>query len=282
MGEWLETYRGTVAPWECDITEHFTIAYYADRIDQASSGLAELLGFAEAMRAGVFPRRFTLRFIRELRAGASFHVESAAIGLDPALRLGHRFVDSADGETVTWVEEVWDTARLTDDAQRAVVTGSLAVWPGPETEHRPDPSSTAGSIPTARGQVRPADLDTFGDFSLAAFVHRFTDANIQILAAIGMTGDYMKTERRGYSTFELVLRVNGVPRLGDRYLVETGIAHLGNSSVRLLHVMTDPRSGHEFARLGQFGVQLDLDMRRPAPLPPEIRTAAVRLLLPTS
>jgi acyl-CoA thioester hydrolase len=280
VAEWLETYRGTVAPWECDITEHFTIAYYADRIDQASTALAELLGLAEAMRAGVFPRRFTLRFTRELRAGASFHVESAAIGLDPVLRLGHRLVDSADGETVTWVEEVWETARL-PEAERAAVAGSLAVWPGPEAEQRPDPTSTAGSIPTARGQVRPADLDTFGHFSLAAFVHRFTDANIQILAAIGMTCDYMKTERRGYSTFELALRINGVPRLGDRYLVETGIAHLGNSSVRLLHVMTDPRSGHEFARLGQFGVQLDLDMRRPAPLPPGIRTAAARLLFPT-
>jgi hypothetical protein len=25
MTHWIETYRGTVAPWECDVTEHFTI-----------------------------------------------------------------------------------------------------------------------------------------------------------------------------------------------------------------------------------------------------------------
>ena len=42
----------------------------------------------------------------------------------------------------------------------------------------------------------------------------------------------------------------------------------------------DPRDGSEFARLGQYGVQLDLDARRPAPLPEEIRAAAARLLLP--
>jgi acyl-CoA thioesterase FadM len=281
MAAWFETYRGTVPPWECDVTEHFTIACYADRIDQASTTLADVLGLSELVNTGVFPRRFTLRFMRELRAGASFHVESAPIGLDPALRLGHRFIDTASGEPVTWVEEVWETARL-PDAERKSVAEAVAVWDGPETERRPDPVSTAGSIATARGRIRPTDLDEFGRFSLAAFVHRFTDANIQVVAAIGMTSDYMKAERRGYSTFELALQISDVPRLGSRYVIETGIAHLGNSSIRLLHVMSDPRSGHEFARLGQFGVQLDLDARRPAPLPSAIREAAARLLLPVN
>jgi acyl-CoA thioesterase FadM len=280
MAEWSETFRGTVAPWECDITEHFTIAYYADRIDQASTTLSDLLGLPELVSAGVFPRRFTLRFIRELRVGASFHVESAPIGLDTALRFGHRFVDSANGEIVTWVEELWETVRL-PDAERKSVSEAVAMWEGPETETRADPASTEGSIATARGRVRPSDLDEFGRFSLAAFVHRFTDANIQILAAIGMTSDYIKAERRGYSTFELALRIAATPRLGDHYLIETGIAHLGNSSIRFFHRMSDPRSGQEFARLGQFGVQLDLDARRPAPLPAAVRTAATRLLLPT-
>lgn len=95
-----------------------------------------------------------------------------------------------------------------------------------------------------------------------------------------MTGEYMETNRRGFSTFELVLRISGAPRLGDPYLVETGIAHLGSSSIRFLHRMSDPRTGNELARLSQFGVQLDLDARRPAPLPDQIRAAAAPLVLP--
>ncbi len=280
MADWIETFRGTVAPWECDITEHFTIAYYLDRLDQAGATLADHLGTAEHARAGVFPRRFTLRFVRELRAGASFHIESAPLGLDPVLQIGHRFVDSASGEPVAWVKEVWETERLAGIEQSAV-RAALAPWGGPDTEERADPSAIAGLIVSARSRVRPADLDEFGHFSLAAFVHRFTDALIQAAAAIGMTADYMNAERRGYSTFELVLRVNGTPRIGDRLLVKTGIAHLGNSSIRFLHRMSDARNGHEFARLAQWGVQLDLDARRPAPLPPQIRSAATRLLLET-
>jgi acyl-CoA thioesterase FadM len=277
LASWTETYRGSVAPWECDVSEHFTIAYYLDRVDQASTALADRLGLADHLKTGIFPRRFNIRFTRELRAGASFHIESAAIGIDP-LRLGHRLIDSASLEAVTWIEEVWETTRLSD-IERKAVDQSTAVWEGPEIERRAEPSSTAGSIPTARGRARPIDLDEFERFSLAAFVHRFTDAVIQTAAAIGLTAEYMKNERRGYSTFELSLRVSGVPALGQPYLVETGIAHLGSSSIRLLHRMSDPRSGTEFARLSQFGVQLDLDARRPAPLPPEVRTAAARLLL---
>jgi acyl-CoA thioesterase FadM len=281
MAEWTETYRGTVAPWECDVTEHFTIAYYLDRVEQAGATLADLLGVADFLSAGVFPRGFNLRFNRELRAGDSFHIQSAAIGLDPGLRLGHRIIDSVSGETVTWVEEIWDLppAGLSTE-RRADIGRQLAAWDGPPAEVRPEPKTTAGAIPTARGRVKPTDLDEFGRFALAAFVHRFTDAVLQVSAAIGMTGAYMKRDRRGFSTFELVLRINRAPRLGDPYLVETGIAHLGSSSIRFLHRMTDPRTGNEFARLGQFGVQLDLDARRPAPLPEEIRAAAQRLLLP--
>lgn len=278
MTGWTETCRSTVASWECDLTEHFTVAYYLDRLDQASPALCELAGLAEPARAGPYPRRLTLLFTRELRAGASFHIESAPLGLGPPVRLGHRFVDSANGEPVTWIEEVWEEARLTDGQQRAA--GPLvAAWEGPQIEARPEPPSMAGAIATARGRVRPADFDEFGRFSLAAFVHRFTDALMQAIAAIGITADYMKRERRAYSTFELTLRIAAAPLLGEPYLVETGIAHLGSSSVRFVHRMSDPRSGREFARLGQFGVQLDLDARRPAPLPEPLRNAAQRLLL---
>ena len=160
------------------------------------------------------------------------------------------------------------------------VSRRLLHWEGPLVERRPEPTTVEGFIPTVRDRVKPMDLDADGTFALAAFVHRFTAANIQALAAIGMTSSYMQAERRGYSTFELALRVTGSPRLGDPVLVETGIVHLGNSSIRFLHRMCDPNDGGEFARLGQFGVQLDLNTRRPAALPEALRSAATRLLVP--
>ncbi len=280
MTNWIETYRGTVPPWECDVTEHFTIAYYFARLEEAEPNLAEALGLGERLRVGGFTRWLDVRFARELRAGSSFQVEGAVLGLDEGLRLGHRFVDSANGETVTWIDERWDLANAPlSGEERGALAGRLATWEGLVAEIRAEPKSTEGFIPTARGRVRPADLDSVGHFGLAAIVHRFTDACIQAGSAIGMDSEYMEKSRRGFSTFELALRIGGALGLDEPYLVETGVAHLGNSSLRLVHVMTDPRSGREIARLGQYGVNLDLDARRPARWPDEVRTRAAKLVI---
>src|SRR5438874_11874779 len=86
MENWIETYRGTVPPWECDVTEHFTIAYYFDRLVEAEPNLADALGLGERWRAGGFARRLNVRFARELRAGSSFQGEGAPRGSDDGLR----------------------------------------------------------------------------------------------------------------------------------------------------------------------------------------------------
>ncbi|HEX3538739.1 MAG TPA: thioesterase family protein [Stellaceae bacterium] len=283
MADWSETYRGTVPPWQCDVTEHFTIAYYFDRLEEAEANLAAELGLGEVLRAGGFTRRLDLRFARELRAGSSFHIASAPVGLENGLRIGHRFIDSFTDETVTWIDEHWELGGPGLPAiERDAIGRRLAAWDGPSAEARPEPKGTAGFIPTARGRVKPADLDAAGRFGLAAMVHRFTDSCIQAGAAIGMTAEWLHANRRGFSTFELALRITGELRLDDAYLVETGIAHLGNSSLRLVHRMTNPDSGREVATLGQYGVNLNLDARRPANLPDELRQRAAALVVPVA
>jgi acyl-CoA thioesterase FadM len=278
---WQETYRGTVPPWECDVTEHFTIAYYFDRLEEAGRNLGDILGTGELLRAGGFARRLDVRFARELRAGSSFHIDSAPLAADDGLRLGHRFVDSANGETVTWIDEHWELppATLSPEQQRPIAA-RLTAWEGPVAETRPEPQGFAGFIPTARGRVKTTDLDADGRFALAAIVHRLTDSCLQAAAAIGMNAEYLEKNRRGFSTFELALRISGALALDEPYLVESGIAHLGNSSLRMIHRMTDPRSGGEVARLGQYGVNLDLEARRPARWPDDIRARAEQLVVP--
>jgi len=281
MSAWIETVRGSVAPWECDVTEHFTIAFYFDRIEQAAANLADALGAGELLQEGALPRRFLVRFARELRAGASFHIESAVLGTGPGgLRLGHRVADSGNGETVTWVEEQWGGAVPAPLA--AALTKHLVAWPGPAPEARPEPGPGARYVATGHGRVRPGDLDEHRVFSLAAMVHRFTDACIQVQAAIGIDAAFMQAERRGYSTFELALTTAGALQCGDAYRVETTIAHLGSSSLRLVHRLCAAAAGAEIARLGQFGVNLDLDARRPAPLPEAIRARAKSLTAPSA
>jgi acyl-CoA thioesterase FadM len=281
MADWIETYRGAVPPWQCDVTEHFTVAYYFDRLEEATATLAEELGLSDVLRTGGFPRGINARFVSELRAGASFHVESAALGVDAnGLRLGHRFLDSSKRQAVTWFEEHWDlsAAPLSPEKCRDLAPW-LATWDGPVIEPKPEPAGTEGFIPTARGRVKPVDLDADGRFAVGSIVHRFSNASGQFGAAIGFDATFMERNRRGFSTFELALKISAPLRLDEPYLVRTGIGHLGNSSLRMIHRMTNPRNGAAIASLGQFGVNLDLDARRPAGWPEDIRNRAAALVV---
>ena len=279
MTNWTETHRGAVSPWQCDVTEHFTVACYFDRLEEAAANLADELGVDDLPQPADNSRRIHARFARELRAGTSFHVESAPLSVEDGLHLGHRFVDSAIGDVVTWLREHWEASPLTP-RQGAVIAGRLAVWNGPDEELRPEPVTTEGFIPTARGRVKPDDVDTAGHFALGAMMHRFSNASAQLGAAIGMDAAFIQKQRRGFSTFELDLLTTGVLPLAAPYLVETGIGHFGASSLRMIHRMTDPRTGAEIARRSQFGVNLDRDARRPARWPDDIRRRAMALVVP--
>ena len=280
MSNWIETYRGAVPPWQCDVTEHFTIAYYFDRLEEAEANLADDLGLGGLAARADLTRRIDARFARELREGAGFHVESAVLDVHGDLRLGHRVVDSARGEVVTWFDEHWALPASLTSEQRAAIETRRADWNGPATERRPEPQMTDSFIPTARGRVKTGDVNAAGHFALGAIVHRFSNASGQLGAAIGADAAYLQQQRRGFSTFELILRTSGVLPLDAPYLVRTGIAHLGNSSLRMVHCMTDARTGIEIARLSQFGVNLDLDARRPAAWPEDLRQRAAALVVP--
>jgi acyl-CoA thioesterase FadM len=279
MAEWNESYRGVVSAWECDIVEHFTIAYYFERFADATRNFLELIGEAETLgpAVGAAPSHLYVTFTQELRAGAVFHVLSAVVGIDESsLRLGHQVVASASLQTVSWVMESLPLPSSVTPQLRRRLEARIVAWPGPKV---PQPAARGGSrgALTARDRVKPRELGEGGGMSLAAHVHRFSGAGMQFLSSIGMTSEYMHQNRRGFSTLALDLTLTGVANVGDRIDVTTGVAHLGNTSLSYLHRMSGA-DGREIASLLQAGVQLDLDARRPAALPPAIREAVSKLL----
>ena len=277
MAGWVETYRGAAAPWECDVTEHFTLAFYLDRIAQAEANVAEQLGLIDALRAGGFARRYDVRLVRELHAGSAFHIESAAIGpresgFGDEARMGHRVIDTVSGEVTTWFDVSWQGVAMTSPVERAR-------WEAPSLAVRPEPQDLSGLVPSMAGRVDPGDLDEFGRLGIAGIVHKFSDAAVQFGGAIGLTADYIASARRSFSAFGLRLAIAREPKLGEAYRIDTGLAGLGTTSLRYLHLMREMASGAEIARMDRYGVQLDLDARRPAPLAPALRERAEQLLM---
>ena len=292
MSRWLETYRGAVAPSECDIVEHFTIACYFDRFGDANLVLLEQFGLGrtsmETERRAVAAVHCYVRFNRELRAGDVHHIESGILGVDhKAVRLAHKLYNSASGEVAATFEQTgihFDMDRrasvpLPPDLSAALKEGAVP-WDGPERQDRADPDGDAGFVETFRDTIKPWQIDVLGHLSFQFYVTRFSAAAAQAMAAFGMTPDYGRQKRRGMSTFEIDVRFLCELGAGDLVAVKTGLVHFGNTSFRLLHRMVNTRTGEPAAVMSQFGVHLDMDARRPAPFPDELREKALGLLVP--
>ena len=278
MAQWIETYRGVVNPWECDVVQHITIAYYFDRFADATRNfLDHCAGDGVDAGLGHGPVRHHATFLHELRAGDGFHILTGVIDIDAlALRIGHQVLASTNGETITWVTQTLALSQALPSAKRQKLASLCLPWSGPSIPDRRILKAARGQL-AARDRVKAWEIDESGAMSLPAHIHRFSAASMQTLAAVGMTARYMQDCRRGYSTFELDFTQVARAGVGDIIDITTSVAHLGNSSLRLAHRMTG-RNGAEIAFLMQSGVHLDTDARRSTAIPDELRPAIERLL----
>src|SRR5947209_4460230 len=285
--------RGPVSGWGVDTNAHLTVAYYFARLADAGLGALEALGLgadyaAHERRACVTVDCYA-RYSRELRVGDILHIESGVGGVEPAaLVLGHKLFNSETGEVCTTVEQqvghvelVGRAAVPLTAAQRRAAEARRVPWDGPARERRPRPRGLEGFLDSARDTVKPWELDVLGHSALPFYIHRFSAANGHAIAAFGMTPAYLRDQRRGFSTFEFQLALGAPLGPGDPVRVRSALLHVGTSSMRLLHVMTNERSGERVATLEQLGVHLDMDARRPTPLPEALREKARAVLVPT-
>jgi acyl-CoA thioesterase FadM len=278
VADWIETYRGVVNAWECDVVEHFTVAYYFDRLADTGRNLFDALGAELPVGFPLARKRLHVTFQKEFRAGAGFHIESAVIGCDAqSLRLGHCFRSSANGEPTTWGHETIAWPASLSAAARRRIEAAVVAYPGPAIPDAPKAGAGGGML-AVRERVKAWEIDEAQVLSLPGHVHRFSAAMMQTLVQIGMDDAYMQGQRRGFSTFELDFASTADVKAGEMLDVRTSILNLGKSSLRFLHVMTG-RDGRPVATMGQSGVHLDLDARRSTPLPDALRVKAEKLLV---
>jgi acyl-CoA thioesterase FadM len=289
----IETYRGTVYRWEVDNVDHFTVAYYFARFEDATLALLHAAGLDPGSLAGSGAACATeachVRYLRELRVNDILHIESGVIDIsETGLELGHQVFDSDDGTLCTTVEQRVALVRPEGrapvplgEAHRAAAESLRIEWaPGRVADLVPPRSESVGFRATARDTIKPWEVDTLGYAAFPAYIHRFSAANGQLLGAFGMTQEYLRAERRGFSTFEFKLLFPGSLRAGDRILVRSALVHVGNSSMRFLHRMANAGTGGEVALLEQSGVHLDMEARRPTALPAALRDRAKAMLVP--
>ncbi len=216
------------------------------------------------------------------------HVTSGVIGVErDGLTIGHKLYNSETDALCTTFEQRVTYAALPGRtplplpaSARKAAEAARVPWDGPARQARPRPPGADGFRGVQRDTVKPWEIDVTGQSSMSHHVHRFSAANAQFLAAVGMTPAYQRDQHRGFSTFEFQFEQSGALEPGDPVCVRTGLLHVGNSSMRVLHRMFNDATGELVASLEQFGVHLDMEARRPAALPDALREKARALLVP--
>ena len=290
---WIETFRGMVKAWECDAFEHFTVAYYFERIADAIFNLLDEVdaGPAHALddRRALVTVATTARFEAELLEGDIIHVESGFIGCEgEVVRSGHKFFNAASGRlcaAFTVSQRYMDLEARRAAAMpaplRKAIESRLVEWDRPPDEARSAPRDESAFIDSGRDTVKPWEIDLLGHMSVSFYLHRFSDANMHVVARFGVTPAYLRENRIGFSTFEFQGRFRRELRVGDRILIRSGLMHVGGSSMRILHRMYNVRTGDLAAEFSQYGVHLDLDARRPSRIPDEMRARAAGMVSET-
>ncbi|HXQ50184.1 MAG TPA: thioesterase family protein [Stellaceae bacterium] len=264
----VETYRGAVGAWECDAFGHLNVAFYPDRFVAAAADLLERL------HAGMQWRTVSLdtRYLVELRASEGVVIRSGLLSReDTCIRIAHEALAPSGGRT-TLAEHVLEPEGGTVSSG-ALVPADFA-WD--RFAAAPDPAGE-GPIASGRDRVRDGEAEA-GRLSPAGHVHRFSDACLLAIDAIGMTDAYRRRANRGFATFETRLTIaHPAACVGDGIAVTSGIAAIGTSSLRLEHRMRATRDGRVLARFHQAGVHFDLAARRSSPWPEELRSKALAL-----
>ena len=272
MAGYIESYRGVVKAWECDHVEHFTVAYYFKSASAAQLRVLQDLGIDPFDKDFPTTTHVYTRFLDELRKGDTYFIKSAVIAQNAdSLTIGHRVINAQSGTESTLIEMTLD--RGIDQ------NVPVAEWAAPEKRELKTPEPAPDWPVTAIDVVSTAPLDLQGSLSMEGLVHMFSDASVQSQTLIGMTSQYMRENRIGFSTMEFRFVFHQeLPRPGDRLEIRSNITNIGGTSLGFAHGLWNVGSGKLLATLSQAGVHLDLDKRRPSRLPDMIRASAEALL----
>ena len=264
------TYMSAVPPWECDIVDHFTVAFYYQKLDHATDVVLGRAGLDPTDPAAPTMVRCLTRFERELRKGDIYRIETARLDAD---RLGHRLIDAETGTVCTHFDQHM-SAPIPDGGAESAEAG----WePPPLAPPTPAPA-TARWLDTGADVLTTEDCGLAGSASSHAYILRFSAAGEHLRSVIGITPTYVRDNNVGFATFSFDARFATRAAPGTPIAVQSTLSHVGRTSLRIEHRLVDTRDGTEVASLTQAGVHLDKTRRRPSPMPAHIAAAARTLL----
>lgn len=286
----LEVIRSRVNNWDCDHMGHLNVRHYFGRANEGLAVLWLALGLSprslQQQGLAVRARDQHIRFHRELRPGAGFSLRAGVLAHRPELLTTYeelsgmsgavsativteaQLIERASGAAVPWPAEV-----LARAAQHACTLPPYAAARGvvaraSRERITREVALARGMQPGYLGPVLGSDCDEHGILLEAACMGRISDGIAHFW--LQLQGG-PRPQNMGGAALEYRLVFHRWPHAGDVIEVRSALSSISNKALCLNHYVFDVESG-ECAASGQaIVVWFDLEARKAAELPDDVR-----------
>ncbi|MEZ5960495.1 MAG: thioesterase [Hyphomonadaceae bacterium] len=294
-------YQGSVNTWECDDGGHLNIRFHFERAFVGLAHMARALelprAFAESAGSTLIAQEVHARFIKEARPGAALVMHGGVIEMgesDATLCLDMRHHDGAPGTAFTMKVHHVETRGLRSfpwsERSRAAAKRLKCKAPEhskPRSIDLAKPAADA-SIKTAEALgakriggaiVYPDQCDAHGRLRGEHFPGRISDSVPNLLAPWRQAAASDGVQPAG-AVVEARLIIRRFPRAGELIEVHSGIAEIGEKTLRLVHWILDPETGAAWASMEAVALTFDVKTRKALTPGPEARERVSKLVVP--
>lgn len=134
---------------------------------------------------------------------------------------------------------------------------------------------------TYRGVVYPWQCDHNGHMNVMWYVSKFDEANWSLLARVGLLKpSYAHEEGRGFAALQQNISYKREVFAGELLEIRSRLLEVREKVVRFEHEMINSENNEIAATCAMTTIHMDRTARKSAPIPSEIRTAALTHVAP--
>jgi len=133
-------------------------------------------------------------------------------------------------------------------------------------------------IETHRDVVYPWQCDHMGHLNVMYYTGMFDRATWHLFGRIGAAADYVRDTEHGWAAVRSEIDYLRELLPGDMVVIRSRFLEVGERKAVFEHELTDALTGEVCAVNRLVGVHLDLQARRAAPIPDDVRAAVDALM----
>ena len=278
MSVFTETYRGSVAAWECDQYGHMNVQFYVARISDAAASTMLAAGMGEQALnergLGIVAVNQSIDYVQELRAGTLIRMESAIKLIEGRkVVFHHRLFDAETGALAMKADVLglcFDLkARKTIPFPEEIAKGfaRLLMDGGEAFEQLAIPAPEQGCIAGQRSPVNAWECDRMNHMNVQFYLARSAEAVNHIFAALDLGPTRLREDSLMLRSHLHHLLFRREMREGSVGRMISGIRSVSADRICISHRLLNAESGEVSAQVESEIGLMRLSDDSDAPLP---------------